>query len=86
MFTDRSGSSGGPRRLLAVVGAVALIVSACGGSTATPSPTAATSPMKVELKLISPIRSVMARAVRGTSERRVGLRPTTTKSLAWVLR
>jgi len=43
MFTDRSGSSGGRRRLLAVLGASALIVSACGGSTATPSSAAVAS-------------------------------------------
>jgi multiple sugar transport system substrate-binding protein len=38
MFTDRSGSSGGRRRLIAVLGATALVISACGGSTTTPSP------------------------------------------------
>jgi multiple sugar transport system substrate-binding protein len=43
MFTDRSGSRGGRRRLLAFLGAGALIVSACGGSTATPSSAVAAS-------------------------------------------
>jgi len=43
MFTDRSGSSGARRRVLAFLGASALIVSACGGSTATPSSAAAAS-------------------------------------------
>jgi multiple sugar transport system substrate-binding protein len=37
MFTNRNGSNGAWRRLLAVIGATALAVSACGGSTATPS-------------------------------------------------
>jgi multiple sugar transport system substrate-binding protein len=37
MFTDQSGPGAGRRRVLALVGATVLVVSACGGSTATPS-------------------------------------------------
>src|SRR6476646_8533635 len=37
MFIDRTGPGAGRRRLLALIGATALTVSACGGSTATPS-------------------------------------------------
>jgi multiple sugar transport system substrate-binding protein len=37
MFTNRSGGGTGRRRLLALVGATGLVISACGGSTATPS-------------------------------------------------
>jgi multiple sugar transport system substrate-binding protein len=44
MFTDRSGSSGTTRRLLALAGVTALVISACGGSTATPSTVAASPP------------------------------------------
>jgi len=43
MFTDRSGPGAGRRRVLALVGATALIVSACSGSTATPSPAVASA-------------------------------------------
>ncbi len=44
MFTDRTGSGGGRgRRLLAVLGTTALVISACSGSTATPSAAAPTS-------------------------------------------
>jgi multiple sugar transport system substrate-binding protein len=44
MFTDRSGHSGTARRLLALVGVIALVISACGGSTATPSTASASPP------------------------------------------
>ncbi len=44
MFTDRTAAGGNPRpRLLAVIGAIAILVSACGGSNATPSAPAATA-------------------------------------------
>ena len=38
MFTDRTGPGDLRRRLLAAMGVAALVISACGGSTATPSP------------------------------------------------
>jgi multiple sugar transport system substrate-binding protein len=44
MFTDRSGSGGTTRRLLALAGVTALVISACGGSTATPSTVTASPP------------------------------------------
>jgi multiple sugar transport system substrate-binding protein len=37
MFTDRTGSGGGRRRVLAFIAGVAVAVSACGGSTGSPS-------------------------------------------------
>ncbi|HEX2756538.1 MAG TPA: extracellular solute-binding protein, partial [Candidatus Limnocylindrales bacterium] len=37
MFTDRTGPGGGWRRLGIFIGSAAIVVSACGGSTATPS-------------------------------------------------
>jgi multiple sugar transport system substrate-binding protein len=37
MFNDRTGPGAGRRRLLALVGAIVLVISACGGSTATPT-------------------------------------------------
>jgi multiple sugar transport system substrate-binding protein len=44
MFTDRTAAGGIPRRrLLAVIGAIAILLSACGGSNATPSASAATA-------------------------------------------
>jgi multiple sugar transport system substrate-binding protein len=42
MFTDRTGSGGGWRRLGTLIGGVAIVVSACGGSTGTPSAPTAT--------------------------------------------
>jgi len=45
MFTDRTGSGGArSRRLLALVGGLAIVVSACGGSTASSSGAAPTTP------------------------------------------
>jgi multiple sugar transport system substrate-binding protein len=42
MFTDRTRSGGGWRRLGTLIGGAAIVVSACGGSTATPSAPTAT--------------------------------------------
>jgi multiple sugar transport system substrate-binding protein len=42
MFTDRTRSGGGWRRLGILIGGTAIVVSACGGSTATPSAPTAT--------------------------------------------
>ena len=47
---------------------------------------APSSSMKVELKLISSIRSMMPRAVLGTLGRSIGLMPTTIRSVAFVPR
>jgi multiple sugar transport system substrate-binding protein len=43
MFTDRTGSGGGWRRLGTLIGGAAIVVSACGGSTGTPSTPPATA-------------------------------------------
>ena len=47
---------------------------------------APSSSMKVELKLISSMRSMMPRAVCGTVVRSIGLMPTTIRSVALVPR
>jgi multiple sugar transport system substrate-binding protein len=57
MFTDRTSSGGGRRRLLALVGVATIVMAACGGSTATPSAASPGAPSSVPGSSGSPAAS-----------------------------